>query len=88
MLAKRSISYLSFSPIILRPFRAFGQEGDFYLRFHRRLFIFSHIHDCSVKPIAGLWILTNLPAGDCRGVEMKNQVLPCGTRSPKVIPIQ
>jgi hypothetical protein len=44
---------------ILRPFRAWGQEGDLYLRLHRRLFIFSHINDCSVKPLAGLGILTN-----------------------------
>jgi hypothetical protein len=44
---------------ILRPFRAWGQEDDPYLRFHRRLFIFSHIHDFLFKPLTGLWILTN-----------------------------
>jgi hypothetical protein len=63
MLAKVSNSYLSLSPIILRPFRAWDQDGGLYLRLHRRLFIFSHIHDCSVKPLSGLWIRTKLPAG-------------------------
>lgn len=42
---------------LLRPFRALRPGGGHCLRFHRRLLILSHIHDFSVKPLAGLQVI-------------------------------